>query len=92
MGILHDLPLLPFDVLEGQINECGSYEHTLVLQESRDDVLVEPLAEYLQLHLLLKFQVHEDLLECERFENKLTQSFNFFIVEIVPQDTVFFVN
>lgn len=92
MGIFHDLSLLPFDVLERKINESRSYEHTLVLQESRDDMLVEPLAEDLQFHLLLKFEVDEDLLKCERFENKLTQSFDFFIVEIVPQDTVFFVN
>lgn len=64
----------------------------MVLQESWDDMLVEPLAQYLKFHLLLKFKVYEDLLECEWFENKLTQSFNFFIVEIVPQNTVFFVN
>ena len=83
MGIFHDLSLLPFDVLERKINESRSYEHTLVLQESRDDMLVEPLAEDLQFHLLLKFEVDEDLLKCERFENKLTQSFDFFIELVI---------
>ena len=92
VSILLDLPLLPFDVLKRKVDEGWPDEHALMLQEPRYDMLVEPLAENLQLDLLLEFEVHEDLLECERFENQLTQSFNFLVVEIVPQHTIFFVD
>ena len=60
------LSLLPFHVLKVEVNETRPYLHRNVPEKPGDHQVIKLFAQYLQVDLLLKFEVDKNLLERER--------------------------